>query len=53
MEMSADTDFARLLKLEEEYVQKMCEEIASVKPDLVMTEKGVSGEKLTSCQAGC
>lgn len=43
VEMSAEADFSRLLKLEEEYVQKMCNEIVAVKPDLVFTEKGVSG----------
>ena len=43
MEISGEADFSRLLKLEEEYVQKMCDEIIAVKPDLVFTEKGVSG----------
>lgn len=43
VEMSAEADFAQLLKLEEEYIQKMCDEIIAVKPDLVFTEKGVSG----------
>ena len=43
VEMSAEADFAQLLKLEEEYVQKMCDEIIAVKPDLIFTEKGVSG----------
>lgn len=44
VELSAEADFARLLKMEEEFVEKMCDEIAAVKPDLVFTEKGVSGE---------
>lgn len=43
VEMSSEADFSQLLKLEEEYVQKMCNEIIAVKPDLVFTEKGVSG----------
>ncbi len=43
VELSAEADFARLLKMEEEFVEKMCDEIAAVKPDLVITEKGVSG----------
>jgi len=43
VEISAEADFGRLLKLEEEFVEKMCNEIAAVKPDLVITEKGVSG----------
>ena len=36
-------DFNRLLQIEEEQVQKMCEDIIALKPDLVFTEKGVSG----------
>lgn len=43
VEISGEADFSRLLKLEEEYIQKMCDEIIAVKPDLVFTEKGVSG----------
>ena len=44
VEMSSEADFSQLLKLEEEYIAKMCDEIIAVKPDLVFTEKGVSGE---------
>lgn len=39
-------DFNRLLQLEEEFIEKMCSEIIAVKPDLVITEKGVSGNTL-------
>lgn len=39
-------DFNRLLQLEEEYIEKMCNEIIAVKPDLVITEKGVSGQSM-------
>ncbi len=42
-------DFTRLLQIEEEQVQKMCEDIITLKPDLVFTEKGVSGELQVSC----
>ena len=42
VEITGEADFARLLHLEEEYVQKICEEIIAVKPDLVITEKGLS-----------
>lgn len=42
IELSAETDFTRLLQIEEEQVQKMCEDIIAIKPDLVFTEKGVS-----------
>jgi hypothetical protein len=35
--------FRRALQLEEEFIKQMCNEIIAVKPDLVFTEKGVSG----------
>ncbi len=37
-----DQDFARLLQIEEEYVEQLCADIIAFKPDLVITEKGVS-----------
>lgn len=37
-----EEDFTRILELEEEFVQKTCEDIIRVKPDIVFTEKGVS-----------
>ena len=43
IEITAETDFNRLLQIEEEQVQRMCEDIIALKPDLVFTEKGVSG----------
>ena len=43
MEISGETDFAKLLQQEEEFVEKMCQEIIAFKPDLVITEKGLSG----------
>ena len=43
VEITAETDFSRLLQIEEEQVQKMCDDIIALKPDLVFTEKGVSG----------
>ena len=36
-------DFTKLLQQEEEYVEKMCREVIALKPDLVITEKGLSG----------
>ena len=42
IEIMKDTDFTRILELEEEHVKKICEDVISVKPDLVITEKGVS-----------
>ncbi len=41
--MSKGQDFARLLEIEEEYVQTLCADIIAFKPDVVITEKGVSG----------
>lgn len=42
MEMMAEEDFKKALEAEEEEVKKMCDEILRVKPDVVITEKGVS-----------
>lgn len=42
IELSAETDFHRILQLEEEFVKKMCDDIIVHKPTLVITEKGVS-----------
>lgn len=37
-----EEDFATLLKLEEEWIQRTCEHILTFKPDVVITEKGLS-----------
>ncbi|XP_029643737.1 T-complex protein 1 subunit gamma [Octopus sinensis] len=42
IEITAEDDFAKVLRLEEEYIQEICNDIIAVKPDLVITEKGVS-----------
>lgn len=42
MEVSGENDWNQLLLLEEEYVKNMCAEIIAHKPDIVITEKGVS-----------
>merc|ERR1719244_1047484 len=42
IELTQETDFERILQLEEEYIKKICDEIIAFKPDLVITEKGVS-----------
>lgn len=42
VELSRENDFSRILQIEEEYIQGICSKIASFKPDLVITEKGVS-----------
>lgn len=42
IEILKDTDFTRILELEEEHVKKICDDLIAVKPDVVITEKGVS-----------
>jgi len=42
MEFTKEEDFKRALEMEEEEVKRMCDEILKVKPDVVITEKGVS-----------
>lgn len=42
IEMSKEEDFTKILQLEEEYVQKICEDIIRLKPDVIFTEKGIS-----------
>eukprot|EP01006_Ploeotia_vitrea_P011099 TRINITY_DN29608_c0_g1_i1.p1 TRINITY_DN29608_c0_g1~~TRINITY_DN29608_c0_g1_i1.p1 ORF type:complete len:544 (-),score=314.76 TRINITY_DN29608_c0_g1_i1:278-1870(-) len=42
IEITNDTDWETILKMEEEYIEKLCNDIIALKPDLVMTEKGVS-----------
>ncbi|CAM6099483.1 unnamed protein product [Calypogeia fissa] len=41
-ELMKEEDWATLLKMEEEYIQKVCAHIIAFKPDLVITEKGLS-----------
>ena len=42
MEFTKEDDFKKALLMEEIEVQRMCEEILKVKPDVVITEKGCS-----------
>ncbi|CAE6427597.1 unnamed protein product [Rhizoctonia solani] len=42
IEISKEEDWARILEIEEEQIKKMCEKLIEFKPDLVITEKGVS-----------
>lgn len=44
MEISKEADWARAQEIEEEQVKLLCDKIIEFKPDLVFTEKGVSGE---------
>merc|ERR1719427_18241 len=41
-ELSAEADFTAMLQLEEEHVKAQCADIIAMKPDVVITEKGVS-----------
>lgn len=42
IEISKEEDWNRILQIEEEQVKAMCDAIVALKPDLVITEKGVS-----------
>ncbi|XP_057657522.1 T-complex protein 1 subunit gamma [Diorhabda carinulata] len=42
VEITAQTDFTKLLELEEEHVKRQCDELIAHKPDVVFTEKGIS-----------
>lgn len=43
IEISREEDWSKILEIEEQQVKTMCDHILAVKPDLVITEKGVSG----------
>ena len=45
MEFSKENDWARAQEIEEEQVKALVEKILEFKPDLVITEKGVSGRQ--------
>jgi T-complex protein 1 subunit gamma len=42
VEIINENDFTALLKIEEEYIARICNDIIQFKPDLVITEKGIS-----------
>jgi T-complex protein 1 subunit gamma len=42
VEITDEANYEKLLKLEEEHIEQICEDIIRAGPDLVMTEKGVS-----------
>jgi hypothetical protein len=51
IEITKETDWNKILQIEEEQVKAMCEKILEFKPDLVITEKGVSGnQKAPNCK---
>lgn len=43
IEITKEADWNRILEIEEEQIKQMCEKLIEFKPDLVITEKGVSG----------
>jgi len=42
IEITNDSDFEAILKQEEDYIEELCNALIAFKPDLVITEKGVS-----------
>jgi len=42
IEIMKEEDFSKVLEQEETYIRKTCDDIIAFKPDLVITEKGVS-----------
>ncbi|CAH1392853.1 unnamed protein product [Nezara viridula] len=42
VEIIKEGDYTRLLQIEEEYIEKMCNHIIEQKPNVVITEKGIS-----------
>jgi len=42
IEIMKEDDFSKVLEQEESYIKKICDDIIAFKPDLVITEKGVS-----------
>lgn len=42
IEIMKEEDFSKVLEQEENYIRKTCDDIIAFKPDLVITEKGVS-----------
>lgn len=42
IEITKEEDWNRVLQIEEEQIKEMCDALLAVKPDLVITEKGVS-----------
>lgn len=48
IEISKEQDWNRILEIEEEQIKTMCEKIIEFKPDLLFTEKGVSGQSFSA-----
>jgi T-complex protein 1 subunit gamma len=50
IEISKEADFARINQIEEEQVKAMVDRILEFNPDLVITEKGISGAPFRLCR---
>ena len=50
IEISKEADFARINEIEEEQVKAMVDRILEFNPDLVITEKGISGVPFRLCR---
>ncbi len=48
LELTKEADFAAVLKQEEQFIEEICKKIISVRPDIVCTEKGISGAFVAS-----
>lgn len=46
IEVTDQEHWSRILEIEEEQIKQLCDHIISLKPDLIFTEKGVSGTLL-------
>lgn len=42
LELTKESDFERILQMEEEHIKRITDEVIAMKPDLVFTEKGIS-----------
>ena len=51
IEITKEDDWNRILEIEEEQVKRMCEAVLALKPDVVITEKGVSGKRIRRSSA--
>jgi T-complex protein 1 subunit gamma len=52
IEITKETDWNRVLQIEEEQIKRMCDRLIQFKPDLIFTEKGVSGNYLSFYRLG-
>ena len=53
MEFSKEADWSRAQEIEEQQIKDLCHKLLEFKPDLVITEKGVSGMRCPTTCAFC